>query len=593
MATSGSAEKVVTSYDTLRFSWWFNSGDQNIANNTTLVRWKLELIASAYGYISGGVAKPWNVVVNGQSYGGNVGVGISNNTTKTLAEGTTTVAHNSDGTKTFNFSFSQSFSGITFSGVSLGVVSGSGSGVLTTIPRASSLTAANGTLGTAQNLTITRASSGFTHTITYTCGVYSGTVVTKTTGTSVSFTPAIGWATGAPYGDKVYVSFRIDTYSGNTLIGSKTTDIWCSIPASVKPSISGVTVQEGSSVVPSGFPYVQGRSQLRVQVSAVGNQGSTIQKCDCKVDGVVYSGTNITSNVITRSGTVSVEVTVTDTRGRTATQVVSVEVEAYTEPVIENANAFRCKFDGTRDETGEYIRVVARMSVTPLLAKNTCAFYVKYKKTSEEEYTTIEVGEVQNGSYYVLLRETIEADTGSSYDVVLVAADSFATDGISKSFIAPTAYTIFNIRANGKGFAFGKVSERDGIEFAQVLYDGNGNVIPIGDSGWIELPLNTGWWTYESDYPYDVASYRKIGNIVYLRGMVGSTAEAASIIADLPEGFRPSGSYNRFIVCHNQYDTAAIQINMGGQIVDMSKANRISVSRMFLNLAGVSFVAGN
>jgi hypothetical protein len=231
------------------------------------------------------------------------------------------------------------------------------------------------------------------------------------------------------------------------------------------------------------------------------------------------------------------------------------------------------------------------MSVISLNAKNTCNFIVKYKKTSEEQYTTIVIGEAIDGAYYTLVKETIPADTGSSYDVVLLAADSFAE--VSKSFIAPTAYTIFNISANGKGFAFGKVSERDGIEFAQVLYDGNGNVIPTGDSGWIELPLNTGWWTYESDYPYDVASYRKIGNIVYLRGMVGSTAEAASIIAVLPEGFRPSGSYNRFIVCHNQYDTAAIQINMGGQIVDMSKANSISVSRMFLNLAGVSFVAGN
>lgn len=591
MATSGSVSKSVTSYDTLRFSWWFNSGDQNIANNTTLVRWKLELIASAYGYISSSGTKIWEVNVNGTPYSGYANVGISNNTTKTLAEGTTTVAHNADGTKTFNFSFYQSFSGITFSGVALGVVSGSGSGILTTIPRASSLTAANGTLGTAQTLTITRASSSFTHTITYTCGNYSGTVATKTTSVSVPFTPAIGWATGAPYGDKVYVSLKIDTYSGNTLIGSKTTAIWCSIPASVKPSISGVTVQEGSSVVPSGFPYVQGRSQLKVQVSAAGNQGSTIQKCDCKIDGVVYSGTNITSNVITRSGTISVEVTVTDTRGRTATQTVSVEVMAYTEPVIENTDVYRCKFDGTRDETGEYIRAVARMSVISLNAKNICAFYVKYKKTIEEEYTTIEVGEAQNGSYYVLLKETIEADTGSSYDVVLVAADSFTE--VSKSFIAPTAYTIFNIRANGKGFAFGKVSERDGIEFAQILYDGNGDVIPTGDSGWIELPLNTGWYTYKNEYPYDVASYRKIGNIVYLRGLLGATVEAASIIGVLPVGFRPSGNYNRFIVCHNQYDTAAIQVNMGGQLVEMAKANNMSVTRTFLNLAGISFVAGN
>lgn len=587
MATSGSAEKSVTSYDTLRFSWWFNSGDQNITNNTTLVRWKLELIASAYGYISSSGTKIWEVNVNGTPYSGYANVGISNNSTKTLAEGTTVVAHNPDGSKTFNFSFYQSFSGITFSGVALGLVQGSGSGVLTTIPRASSLTVATGILGTAQNLIINRAVNSFTHTITYTCGRYSGTVATKTASTSVSFTPAIEWATGAPNGDKVYIVLKIETFNGSTSIGSKTYEMWAYIPESVAPSISGVVISEGASEVPSGFPYVQGKSKLNIKVTATGNQGSSIQRCVCEVAGVSYSGTNVITNVINQSGMIVVKVTVTDSRGRTATKNVNVTIVEYSVPSV-SASVTRCDSRGNVDEAGEYMKVTYTMSISSLNEKNATNYGIRYRKASETDFVT------ENfvvSAYLFESSSMFEADTGSTYVIEVFAKDSFIE--VPQTLNLSTAYTIFNISADGKGFAFGKVSEREGIEFAQVLYDGDGNEIPVGDTGWIELPLNTGWFTYKTDYPYDVASYRKIGNIVYLRGLLGASAEAGAIVGSLPAGYRPAGGYNRFIVCDNQYDNTAIQINMQGAITDMEKVNGVSTARMFLNLAGVFYIADN
>ena len=139
MATSGSKSVTVTQWDTLKFSWEVTS--QSIANNTSTVAWKMELIAGSDGRIDSTTSKSWSVTVNGTTYSGTNTVGIANNTTKTLASGTITIAHNSNGTKTFSYSFSQSFSGISFSGTSLGTKSGSGSGTLPTIARKSSLTA--------------------------------------------------------------------------------------------------------------------------------------------------------------------------------------------------------------------------------------------------------------------------------------------------------------------------------------------------------------------------------------------------------------------------------------------------------------------
>ena len=140
MATSGNKSVKVTNYDTLKFSW--SETSQSVANNTTTISWKMELIAGSSGRLDSSALKAWSVAVNGSKYSGNVSVGIANNATKTLASGSTTIKHNADGSKTFSYSFSQSFSGITFSGSSLGTVSGSGSGTLDTIPRQATITSA-------------------------------------------------------------------------------------------------------------------------------------------------------------------------------------------------------------------------------------------------------------------------------------------------------------------------------------------------------------------------------------------------------------------------------------------------------------------
>jgi hypothetical protein len=49
-----------------------------------------------------------------------------------------------------------------------------------------------------QTVTISRASSSFTHTVAYTFGSSTTTVATKTTSTSVSFTPPVSLASQIP-----------------------------------------------------------------------------------------------------------------------------------------------------------------------------------------------------------------------------------------------------------------------------------------------------------------------------------------------------------------------------------------------------------
>lgn len=107
----------------------------------------------------------------------------------------------------------------------------------------------------------------------------------------------------------------------------------------------------------------------------------------------------------------------------------------------------------------------------------------------------------------------------------------------------------------------------------------------IVDTGWIDLPLNSGWsYQYDTDKP----QYRRIGNIVYLSGLVDGTANAPTTIGELPVGYRPSaGSFNRYVCALNQKDYVNIQVGRNGLITDYTKTT--STKRAFICLSGISF----
>lgn len=460
MATSGSKSVSVTSWDTLKFSWW--EIEQSIANNETKIGWKLELISGSSGQIDSTASKKWSVSVNGTSYSGTNTIGIGNNATKTLASNTTTIKHDSNGKKTFSYSFSQQFS-ITFSGASIGTKSGSGTGTLDTIARKSTLAASNGTLGTALNLTVTRQDSSLTHTITYDCGSASGTIATKSSDTSLSWTPPLSLAQQNTTGASVSVTFTITTYTGNTSVGSNTKSITCEIPSSVKPTVS-LAVSDSTGNAGTYGGYIQGLSKLKIVATASGSQGSTIKAYKTEADGKTYTAATVTTDVLNGSGTLTIKVTVTDSRGRTATASTTVSVIGYSSPKISALTVTRCNADGTSNSIGAYLAVKFSATITALNNKNGAAYSVRYKKASESAYTSQALSayagkySVTNGSY------VFPADTGSSYDIVLAVSDSF--NDVTKTAVGLTVKKLWSLlrkAGNIFGLAFGKVAEFENV----------------------------------------------------------------------------------------------------------------------------------
>ena len=68
-----------------------------------------------------------------------------------------------------------------------------------------------------------------------------------------------------------------------------------------------------------------------------------------------------------------------------------------------------------------------------------------------------------------------------------------------------------------------------------VTFSGPNTVTPV-DSGWITPTLNSPFTNYDT-VQYGPIQYRKIGNIVNIKGLTAQSSVA--VVFTLPEGFRP------------------------------------------------------
>lgn len=424
---------------------------QSIANNTSNVT--VAVKASWTGGSYNLLEKSGWLTIDGTKYTftSPFNTGRSTSGSTTLFSKTVNVTHNTNGAKTLATSASYT------SGVSSGTVTASASKTLTTIPRKSSLSASNGTLGTAQNLTVTKQASSFTHTITYKCGTATGTVCTKSSNTTISWTPPMSLATQNTTGTTVSVTFTITTYNGNASVGSNTKSITCSIPASVKPSCS-VTITETTNHASTYGAPVKGFSKFKITVTPTLAYSSAITSYSTSFDGTKYTKASFTTGAVMSSGTLTAKATVKDKRGRSGTGQASIAgVLDYTPPVIDTFTVHRCNEDGSANDEGDFIKVVVAYRVASLNDKNSCSAYVQYKKTAETEYGDVIDLELDN-VYSVADKQVIfPADSGSSYNVFLSVADDLSTTTTTVN--ASTAFSIMHWGSDGRSLGLGKIAE--------------------------------------------------------------------------------------------------------------------------------------
>lgn len=463
MAASGTIQQAIRTGYRLQIAWTVDS--QSVANNTSTVTAKVQLVSTGSSYtINSSASKSGSLTINGTKYTYTFTAALSGNETKTLFKKTVTIAHSADGTKACAFSAVAGIN-VTLSGTYYGDVPASGSGTFDTIARASSIASVtssvsvNGTNTCA--VSITRASSSFTHTVVFSFGSYSKT--TTVVDTSTSYAIPTSWINAIPNATSGTAKVTVTTYSGSTKIGSAVSkNFTVTVPASVVPTITSVAVADTTTNQATFGNMVQGKSKAKLTITAAGASSSTIKAYKTVFEGKTYTGAAPTTSAITGSGSVKATITVTDSRGRTASTTKTWTVTAYTAPKIISFQGFRCLADGTENYDGTYLNAKVNFSISSLNSKNKAAYTIEYRLKNAEDWTAL-----TSGAVYALNENIVSASSfmgiDSSFDVRLRVEDSFST--VQSVIEIPTAFTLLDFNASGHGLAFGKVSElENGLE---------------------------------------------------------------------------------------------------------------------------------
>lgn len=488
MASSGSLSTTGYKGRHLVLNW--SQVSQSIADNATTISWSLEGAGTAsFSYC---YARNFTVVINGETVyyaqGNSSEVKLYNGTV--VASGTLVIHHDSDGNKSFSAS------------VAAGIYdwsptcTGSGTFYLNKIPRLSSLSVSNGTLGTAQTLTVTKQNSSFTHTIMYKCGTASGTIVTKSSSTNINWTPPMSLASQNTTGTLVSISFTIETYSGSDIVGSSSKTISCSIPDSVRPTcvinverVPLVTDYYDANWWMSNDVYIQGITKVQSNIVANESYGSSISSYSVKMDNSTYNGQSVTMAAPSNSGNVTITATVTDKRGRSGSATKTINVLPCPSCQITKLSGIRCNNDGTSNDRGEYILMDyaydSGFFTTEYGSNNGSAMAeVYYKKHSDSAWTLLaQQYDIQHfppsswTSDEVKAASLFQADTANSYDLKLVVSDYFNT--VTMTGRVGTAYSLIHWKASGKGMGIGKTSELDDVLDIGMSTKFSGGITPI------------------------------------------------------------------------------------------------------------------
>lgn len=431
----------------------------SIENNTSTVEWWVGIRSNTAYHNHYGLAETYTVVINGSTVHSAVHKPtVGNGQTVWVASGTATVGHNADGSKTVAVSAS-------FNNADRGTYlpttgSCSGSLKLTTIPRATVPSVDKPSLdcGSVIKFTGTSASSNFSHKLYTTWNNEEKLIATidkGSTAVSYSYTIPTSWEKNMPNTTSAIATFILETLNGDTVIGRKSINATVQVRSGIVPTIGNPTIEDTNSISKVMGLYVQSQSCIKFTIPTSGNQGSTITSVSTKFNGQTYSGSTFTTQAIQNSGTLSYTITVTDSRGRTATKSGSINVVAYNPPSLTNVSAKRANSGYAVDESsGTYALLHFKVGFTSLSNKNVTSFYIQYRASGASSWTKINSW----ANNYTLEQDykagNLFTSTTTTYEIAFGVKDKFMSDYSWQIVTVTPTYALINFGKDGKSLTF-------------------------------------------------------------------------------------------------------------------------------------------
>ena len=313
-----------------------------------------------------------------------------------------------------------------------------------------SLSAATVEMGKSVTINTPAVNSAYRHTLRYAFGKATGTIA-EGIASSKSWTPPVSLANQIPDAASGIGTIYCDTYSGTTLLGTKSVSITLTIPSSVVPSAGKLTAAVAEDTSGTG-QFVRGMGKAAVSLSgAAGVYGSTIKSYSVSGGGWSTNESTLTTGILQAAGEITFTAVATDSRGRTAQTTCAIEVIAYDKPGISSLSVYRCDSTGAKKNAGTYAAIEIKASYSAITG-NTVTLKAAYKLTSDASYGS-DTALTNNGK--TVIGGALSAS--HTYDVRITVADKFNTTTVTASL--RTKNVIWSVLPKGLGFAIGKVAE--------------------------------------------------------------------------------------------------------------------------------------
>lgn len=333
------------------------------------------------------------------------------------------------------------------------------------------VTADNATVSITINVTVYEAS-------------YTNTLVLKNGSTTILTISGLSWSKGtanrtvtltsaqrttllnAMASIKSFIgTFAVSSYSGSTQIGStssKTATVLTTATNSA-PTISGFTYADSytttKNLTGNDQLFVQDYSTLKVTPgTATAKNGASISNYTASCNGLSASnstGSAIIVGKIAKSGSVTVTLSVTDSRGYTAETSQTVTVIPYTKPKISSITLRRTN-DIEAEMQLKFSGSISAVTVDGTQKNSVVYVRYRYKKTSESSYgsyTSIYSGTTKSGTSFSYSNlELCNLDANSSYDFHLQIQDKlYSLSSLDLYFTVPQGTPLIALRKKKVG----------------------------------------------------------------------------------------------------------------------------------------------
>lgn len=481
-----------------------------------------------------------------------------------------------------------------------------------------------------------RASADLTHDITYQARSLSGTIGTDI-GASVPWSVDPEIFAQFPNSPSGTFTIRTVTKDGGVVVGERSKTYGIAGGSQGGPFFDTILHEDVEPASLAIGAYVEGVSRLKLtMIGASGVNGASVVGYKMTVgDQVLRAPTGTLPLPTFRSGLVEIRGELTDSRGRTGSTYNDWPVAnflPYVPPSILSAPISRTDVLGVPDKDGTRLHVHLSAEVQSLVVSSaeqndlTWTIKTRTRGTSTPWDSIAPVGSAAIGG--VVIDEPIMIPGYSpslGYDVRVEVADelgkSAAVEGVLPAggiqLHLPSdvdAIGVGKFHEQGSVDALERMHQRDGLQvidegdaateslagIVQLATDletisGTNNTKAVTPFGFmyalgLALPLDTGWIPLAGSYANGFSGhtvyppqYRKIGEVVYLRGEFwrstapGASATITAKSGGLPPGFRPGAGI------------AYTTIGFWGLVVEISSTGDIMIAANLARPSGVGY----